>query len=209
MCERLGIRLIAASSPQAKGRVERNHGTHQDRLVKKLRRKRIATHQEANRYLETEYCAEHNRRFAVEARSAVDSHLPAPGAKQCREIFRLETERVLGNDWVVRNDNRFYQVERHSRNHAPAKSTVTVCEWEDGTVEIQYRGQKLRWHEIEERPVKSTGIEPHRRTHPRRPPTPLPDHPWRNRFQDMHARGPVGEPGRNGSLSVASPSAPP
>jgi transposase len=209
MCERLGIHIIAASSPQAKGRVERNHGTHQDRLVKKLRRKNAATHAEANRYLETEYCAEHNRRFAIEARSVVDSHLPAPGARQRREIFRLETERVVGNDWVVRNDNRFYQVERQSRNHAPAKSRVMVCEWEDGTVEIHYRGQKLRWHEIQERPVKSTGTEQQRRKHPRPPPAPLPDHPWRNRYQDMYARAPAGRPRLSGLFPVVSPAAPP
>src|SRR6266849_9533505 len=62
MCAKLGIELIAASSPQAKGRVERSHGTHQDRLVKKLRRKEIATHVQANTYLEGEYLPEHNRR---------------------------------------------------------------------------------------------------------------------------------------------------
>ncbi|HLJ14563.1 MAG TPA: ISNCY family transposase, partial [Bryobacteraceae bacterium] len=89
MCERLGIQIIAARSPQAKGRVEWNHGTHQDRLVKKLRRKKISTHAEVNRYLEEEYCDEHNRRFAVEARSEVDYHLPAPGGRKLREIFRL------------------------------------------------------------------------------------------------------------------------
>src|ERR1039458_4363173 len=71
MCERLGIKIIAASSPQAKGRVERNHGTHQDRLVKKLRRQRIATHEQVNRYLEEAYCDEHNQRFAVEPNSEV------------------------------------------------------------------------------------------------------------------------------------------
>ena len=64
MCERLGIQLLGASSPQAKGRVERVHGTHQDRLVKKLRRLEIATQAEANAYLEREYLPEHNRRFA-------------------------------------------------------------------------------------------------------------------------------------------------
>jgi hypothetical protein len=64
MCTKLGIVLIAASSPQAKDRVERVHGTHQDRLVKKLRRKQISTHEAANVYLEREYLAEHNRRFA-------------------------------------------------------------------------------------------------------------------------------------------------
>ncbi len=59
MCRKLGIELIAASSPQAKGRVERVHGTHQDRLVKKLRRKGIVSHEAANVYLRSEYLAEH------------------------------------------------------------------------------------------------------------------------------------------------------
>src|SRR5205823_8280793 len=67
MCGKLGIELIAASSPQAKGRVERVHGTHQDRLVKKLRRKQIDTHNQANAFLEKEYLPEHNRRFARRA----------------------------------------------------------------------------------------------------------------------------------------------
>jgi hypothetical protein len=50
-CQKLGIKIIAASSPQAKGRVERTHGVHQDRLIKKLRRKKIASYQAANQYL--------------------------------------------------------------------------------------------------------------------------------------------------------------
>jgi hypothetical protein len=52
MCQKLGIRIIAASSPQAKGRVERIHGVHQDRLIKKLRRKKIDSYEAANQYLE-------------------------------------------------------------------------------------------------------------------------------------------------------------
>src|SRR5712691_610560 len=82
MCERLGIEIIATGSPQAKGRVERNHGTHQDRLVKKLRRKGIATHAAVNQYLEQEYCDDHNQRFALDASWEADYHLPSPGAKR-------------------------------------------------------------------------------------------------------------------------------
>src|SRR5215472_14672636 len=78
MCQKLDIRIIAASSPQAKGRVERNHGTHQDRLVKKLRRKRIGTHAAANEYLEAEYLPDHNRRFSHAARSPEDYHRKVP-----------------------------------------------------------------------------------------------------------------------------------
>jgi len=116
MCAKLGIELIAASSPQAKGRVERIHGTHQDRLVKKLRRKKIATHAQANAYLEAEYLAEHNRRFARAAARPEDYHRRAPRAAELDKIFRLESERVISDDWVVRYDNRFFQLEAQSRH---------------------------------------------------------------------------------------------
>jgi transposase len=207
MCERLGIRIIAASSPQAKGRVERNHGTHQDRLVKKLRRKRITTHEQANRYLEEEYCDEHNQRFAIEPKSEVDYHLPVPGVRKRREILRLETERVLGNDWVVRHHNRFYQVERQSQIHAPAKSAVVVCEWEDGTVEIHYRDHKLSWHEISEQSGKPEAVEvTKRRKHFTPPAVKMPDHPWRRAYRGMKPLGPAG---LGDSFSVASTSTSP
>lgn len=206
MCARLGIKIIAAGSPQAKGRVERNHGTHQDRLVKKLRRKKIATHAAVNEFLKTEYCDDHNQRFAIEPRSEVDYHLAAPGAKQRREIFRLETERVLANDWIVRHHNHFYQVERQSQVHAPAQSRVMVCEWEDGTVEIHYRGQKLKWHETQERPVKSQTAEQKWRKQVLPAATrPDAEHPWRRRYQDMKALGPT----RGGGWLAASPSTTP
>jgi hypothetical protein len=186
MCERLGIRIIAAGSPEAKGRVERNHGTHQDRLVKKLRRRGCTTHAEVNEYLEQEYCDDHNRRFAVDAASDVDYHLPTPGIKRLREIFHLETERTLANDWVVRHENRLYQVEAQSQNHAPARSKVVVCEWEDGTMEIHYRDRKLAWHEIEERPriAAVTENKPMQRA---KPTTPVPEHPWRRDYRNMKA----------------------
>jgi len=148
MCEKLGIEIIAAGSPQAKGRVERNHGTHQDRLIKKMRRKKIGAHEEANVYLQQEYLPEHNGRFRRTAAEAEDYHRRVPSAAELRVVFRLETERVIGNDWVVRYDNRFFQVQAQSRKWAPAQGKVVVCEWQDGTVEIEYRGQKLPWKEI-------------------------------------------------------------
>jgi transposase len=148
MCEKLGMEIIAAGSPQAKGRVERNHGTHQDRLIKKMRRKKIGTHERANEYLQQEYLPEHNGRFRRAAAEAEDYHRRAPSEAELREVFRLETERVIGNDWVVRYDNRLFQVQAQSRKYAPAQGKVVVCEWQDGTVEIEYRGRKLPWKEI-------------------------------------------------------------
>ena len=98
MCPKLGIRIIAASSPQAKGRVERTHGVHQDRLIKKRRRKKIASYEAANEYLEKQYLPEHNRRFVREAAKPEDYHRRKPTARERREIFRLESERRISND---------------------------------------------------------------------------------------------------------------
>lgn len=148
MCAKLGIELIAANSPQAKGRVERVHGTHQDRLVKKLRRKKISTHAEADTYLEADYLPEHNRRFARPAARPEDYHRRAPCAAKLDKIFRLETERVIGDDWVVRYDNRFFQLQPQSQHYAPARGQVLVCEWPDGRLDIEYRGRAVPWREI-------------------------------------------------------------
>ncbi len=143
MCEKLGIELIAASSPQAKGRVERIHGTHQDRLVKKLRRKQIGTHAEANAYLEAEYLAEHNRRFAREAAKAEDYHRRAPRAAELDRIFRLESERAVSQDWVVRYENRFFQLERQRCHSAPAEGKV-VGEGRNGELGDRVSGPGAR-----------------------------------------------------------------
>jgi transposase len=147
MCAQLGIRIIPASSPQAKGRIERHHGTHQDRLVKKLRRLGIADLATANRYLETTYWADHNRRFAQPPASPDDFHVRVPRGVRLDAVFRLETTRTVANDWVVRYANRYFQLERQSQQ-PPARSTVQVYEAIDGAIEIRYRGRGLRHHEL-------------------------------------------------------------
>src|SRR3989475_9505583 len=121
MCAKLGIEVIAASSPQAKGRVERQHGTHQDRLVKKLRRKQISSHEQGDVDLERDYLPEHNRRVGRAAEKAEDYHRRAPRAAELDRIFRLESERTISNDGVVRYQNRWFQLEGQSRHSAPAQ----------------------------------------------------------------------------------------
>ncbi len=190
MCERLGIRIIAANSPQAKGRVERNHGTHQDRLVKKLRRKKIQSYAAANEYLESEYLAEHNKRCARAAAAQADYHRRRPSRPELDEAFRLETERTIGNDWVVRHEKRLFQVKRQSR-YAPSKSQVVVCEWEDGRLEIRYGGRRLCHEEIAARPAVEPPVK--RRQARRIPAPPQASHPWRKDYRQMRARrGTVG-----------------
>jgi hypothetical protein len=191
MCQKLGIRIIAASSPQAKGRVERAHGTHQDRLVKKLRLRGISSYTEANCYLEQQYIAEHNRRYA-RAAAAADYHRQRPTARQLDEVFWLEEERVVSDDWVVRYKKRLLQLQRETRHWAPAKSRVVVRENEAGAIAIHYRGRLLPFREIQASAERSRerGAAPSSA-----PPSPSPTrwhaytppstHPWRRGYQHM------------------------
>jgi hypothetical protein len=191
MCQRLGIRVIAANTPQAKGRVERNHGTHQDRLVKKMRLQKIKTHAEANTFLEKEYLPEHNRRFRRTPAQPEDYHRPAPRAVELEEVFHLESGRVIGNDWVVRHDNRYFQVQAQARHYAPAKGKVTVCEWEDGRLQICYRGRAVAWEEIPG-PVPAEAARPREaQAKKQKPPTPKADHPWRQNYRKMRPQVPL------------------
>jgi len=184
MCQKLGIRIVAASTPQAKGRVERNHGIHQDRLIKKMRRKQIANYEAANQYLEQEYIPEHNRRFACAAAKPEDYHGRKPTARELRQIFRLETQRRIGNDWVIRYEGRFLQLRPGSRRHGPATRTASVCEWEDGTMEIYYRGERIEHTECKP-PAKKMKIPPAPRIQVVR--RAKPDHPWRRGVGNMRA----------------------
>jgi transposase len=178
MCAKLGIELIGANSPQAKGRVERNHGTHQDRLIKKLRRKKIRGYQQANQYVEQEYLPQHNARYAVTAASAVDFHEPVPVGLDLDEVFCLEQERVVSNDWVVRYENRHFQLEASQPVRVSAGSQVTVRAGRDGRVWLLHGGQPLQWHELENRPKAESRVRPLvRRTVV--PHKPAANHPWR------------------------------
>lgn len=193
MCQKLGIRIIAASSPQAKGRVERNHGTHQDRLIKKLRLRGIASYAEANRFLEEHYIAEHNRRFARAATEPADYHRRRPTVRQLDEVFWLEEERVVSEDWVVRYNNRLLQLERQSRHWAPSRSRVQVRENEAGAIAIHYRGQRLGFRELvrastersEERGAAPSSAPPSPSPTRWHSYTPPPQHPWRRSYATM------------------------
>jgi transposase len=189
MCAALGITIIPASSPQAKGRIERNHGTHQDRLVKKLRRLDIADVATANSFLETTYWADHNRRFAQSPASADDFHVAVPRGVRLDEVFRLEEKRTVANDWVVRYDNRLLQLERQN-GLAPARSTVMVYQDHAGHIEIRYRDRVMRWTEVPvgararppAPPVPATPSD--RSAAPIRGPRAGGDHPWRQAIED-------------------------
>src|SRR3989441_11959870 len=185
MCERLEIRIIAASSPQAKGRVERNNGVHQDRLVKKLRRQGIQSYEATNEYLEAKNLPEPNQRFDRKAARAENYHVRAPSAAKLREVFRLETERWISNDWVVQYRGHFLQLKPQKKRYGPTQAKALVCEWEDGAVEVHYRGTRMEYEDLVVRPR----VEPTAPREPRRESTKevgsksAQDHPWRQGYE--------------------------
>ena len=112
MGQELGTQIIPASSPQAllsqgvggqaKGGVERSNGTLPDRLVKKMRLEGIRTMAAAHAYLRQQYLPDHNRRFRREPAKPEDYHRKAPGKRKLDAIFRMQTERTISKDGVVR-----------------------------------------------------------------------------------------------------------
>jgi hypothetical protein len=185
MCERLEIRMIAASSPQAKGRVERNNGVHQDRLVKKLRRQEIQNYEATNEYLEAEYLPEHNRRFAREAARPENYHVRTPSPTKLREVFRLETERWISNDGKVQYRGHFLQLQPQNKRYGPTQTKALVCEWEDGAVEVHYRGERMDYEDLDvrSRVVPAATAEPRREPAKKVGSKPAQDHPWRPGYE--------------------------
>ncbi len=173
-CRKLGIRIIPANSPQAKGRVERKNGVFQDRWVKELRLKGISDIENANRLLPL-FTDKMNDKFAVEPASSTDYHQQLPEGLNLEDIFCWEETRTLGNDWTVRFENRWFQIPAQS-NLPPSKGRVMVRKRLDGSLQILYRNQSVDFEELLTKPVQKTIENSKQRTKW----IPAPDHPWRN-----------------------------
>ena len=133
----LGITMIPAYSPQARGRSERNFGTWQRRLPQELRLRGITTVEEANRFLRESYIAELNRKFSISPAQPESAFVPATG-KDLQRIFSLQHDRVVNQDNTVRIDNRTLQIEKTKWRGTLANCRVLVCEHLDGRWSIFY-----------------------------------------------------------------------
>jgi len=173
--EQLGVELILANSPQAKGRVERMNGILQDRLVKALRLEGISEVGLANRYLAKTFLPALNRRFQREAASAVDMHRGVP--RNLDEVLSWEEERVVQRDWTVVCAGRWHQVEREHEPLSLAGKKVVVRTLRDGRVQLVHRGKKLRWRALPERPQPRVAKAKVQK--PRAAAKPAAAHPWR------------------------------
>ena len=182
-CRQLGIKIITAHSPEAKGRVERNHGIYQDRLVKELRLAEINTIEAANQFLQNDFCDQLNERFAVTPRSEVDFHRSAKGY-DLASIFSIEEERSVSLDWVVRFVNEYYQLQPLHKTQT-AKGKVRVRRYLNGELHFCYEQRDLAYTLLPERPKRKTVDKiksksrggASRIVKPYVPPT---DHQWRN-----------------------------
>lgn len=178
----LGIELICAHSPQAKGRIERRNGVMQDRLVKEMRLQGIDTIEGGNAFLPT-FLEELNQRFGREALSAEDAHRPLRAQDNLEKIFLRKDKRKLSKNLTFQHRGILYLVETKSPNRLK-HATIEVLWNADAAVEVQYHGAQLQYKKWEEtayeqprildcKEIAMDGSAPRKRTKPGR------HHPWR------------------------------
>lgn len=202
--EALGIELILAYSPEARGRIERSFETSQDRLVKELRVAGISSFEAANHFLEQSYLPFWNARFAVAPTEPTDAHRPLPEEVDLQRLFAETEERVVSNDFTLRYRNRKLQIPAEQATGIRPGQKITVERRLDGTTrfrwqehyltlvcvgEFESRGPRYNAPKNPASPAKT--LAPGRRKpSPNRkakakgngrqpPPKPGPDHPWR------------------------------
>jgi hypothetical protein len=155
-CHQLGIELIFAHSPQAKGRVERVFRTLQDRLTKELRLCQAKNLDEANELLSA-YLAIFNKKFTVQAAKSADVHRQPDKRLNIDEILSIQSQRFLRNDRTVLYGKQWYQVTDKTR-----AKWVTVFECLNGDIAIKYGAQPLAYKRIDEKPPKPMRKVKHR-----------------------------------------------
>jgi transposase len=162
----LGVEIIAAHSPQAKGRVERANRTLQDRLVKELALamgeagaegeagggiKDLAS---ANAFLEKKFLKAYNQRFGQTPARGMNAHRRVPENVRLAEVLCHKESRSVGQDWCVQYAGRILQIAKRHEALALAGRRIEVIERADGTLKLTHRGQALVHKELAERPVK-------------------------------------------------------
>ena len=141
----LGIQMIPAYSPQARGRMERSYRTWQGRLPQELRLRKIGTVEEANGFLRLEYRAEFNRRFAVAA-AGKGSAFVRTRRKDLAWVFSIQHERRVNADNTIALENRILQIEKSRWRNTLASCNVVVYEFLDGTVVVRFGPHEVaRW----------------------------------------------------------------
>lgn len=189
----LNVELILANSPQAKGRVERDFGTSQDRLIKEMRIEGIASMEDGNGFLEGIYIPFWNERFAVEAADPSDLHRPLPEDVNLKQLFSSTERRSVANDFTIRYKNVRYQIAEEEANGIRPKDRIILEHRLDGTLRFRHGDRYLNLTAVEQcepfgpkHQPRPKGITPPRPSRAKPgpkpkpvPPKPTPDHPWK------------------------------
>lgn len=183
--QELGIQIICANTPQAKGRVERANQTLQDRLTKELRLRGISTPEQANRWL-PEFMQNYNRRFATAPRSELNFHTPLAPSDNLDLILCRKATRTLSKNLTLQYHKTIFQIHVQCPTYAMRNTVVTVFENANGEISILYKNKSLTFEvyyqqekQAEVVPSKSIDFE---LSQPKKPHKPAPDHPWRKGF---------------------------
>ena len=146
--EELGINVIFADSPQAKGRIERLWGTFQDRLISELRLEGISNLEDANRYLYSIFLAKHNRKFTRKPQLEESAYRPIPEGMDLDRIFCLKERRQVHGDHTISYKGRKYEILPTKTRFSFAKAQVEVHKRLDGSIHIFYNEEELAYRPI-------------------------------------------------------------
>lgn len=151
----LGIEVIHANSPQAKGRVERCNGTLQDRLIKEMRLAKISSIEAANNFLRTNnFIEKHNNNFSVSPTQSGDAHKSVCGY-DLNDVFCIREKRILANDFTIIYNKEIFQLLKQQKTILRPKDEIIVCVSLSGFITLQIRKTKLDFIKIESRPSKT------------------------------------------------------
>lgn len=184
--ESLEIEAIHATTPQAKGRVERANQTLQDRLVKELRLRGISDQNAGNAYLDA-FTQDFNCRFAVPARNPEDAHRAILHAEEeLSLVLAHHSTRQISKDLEVQYHGRIFQIQCATHGYTMRRAKLTVCESFDGAVTLLYKGRRLNYKVLNQEEKRQRRIDDKQLNRvvdkaikPSTPYKPKPNHPWR------------------------------
>jgi hypothetical protein len=144
----LGIEIMCANTPAAKGRVERAHGTLQDRLVKEMRLEGISTMEQANAWID-QFVEDYNSRFSKPPSIPVNAHRPLLDYEDLDDVFTWQEQRTLSASLTLQYDKVLYLVDPSHENERLAGKRVMVIDYPDGRIKIRYEGRNLEYREFD------------------------------------------------------------
>lgn len=188
--EELGITLIPANSPQAKGRIERRFGLFQDRFIKEMRLAGIKDYDEANRFLQEKFLPWHNKRYMLEAENV---YMPLPKEKNLDLVFCIKQWRTVKKDNTISFHGQIIQIAPSKLKLSFAKTKVQVCQLENDHIFVLHKNRIIaestvnknvkitkRVKKIEKLLNQREYVKPKKTDWPENARISAPDHPWRH-----------------------------